>query len=354
MLSLGKIEGIGVNMYKIDKYIREKAQVLGIDMIGFTNCQPLNNLEEYLRERKEQNLTTEFEEANLEKRLDPKLTLESCKSIIVMALSYNIDYRPKANEQVSGSLSKSSWGEDYHKVLKKKMDSLIEEIKKIEDFNYKAFVDTGPLLDRELAYRAGLGYYGKNCSIINKEYGSYIFLAYILTDLDLEITQDRVDNDCGDCILCLKACPTGALQAPYKINPKKCISYLTQTKELINEDLRHKMGRSIYGCDICQQVCPKNKGVKISQHQEFVPRKTGGLVDIEELFAMSNREFKLKYGHKAGAWRGRNVFIRNAIIALSNMKKKESNQLLSSLQTESDLLSPYIDWALEKLEQENK
>lgn len=337
-------------MKDIKEFIINKSKELNIDIIGFTNCEPLFDIKEYLEHRRDNN--TEFEETDIEKRINPKITLPNCKSIILIGLSYNIDYENNDKNILKGNLSKSSWGRDYHKVLKDKIEKLINEIKNELDFDYKYFVDTGPLVDRELAKKAGVGFYGKNCSIINREYGSFIFLGYILTDLDIniDIEEKELEDDCGDCDLCIKACPTGALIGPYQLNPKKCISYLTQTKDNIPEELLEKMATKIYGCDTCQLVCPKNKDVKKSIHREFVPELTNGIIDIEELLTMSNRQFKEKYASMAGSWRGKNILKRNAIIALGNMKDKKNMELLiEEKNKDNQMLNPYIKWALNKI-----
>ena len=279
-------------MKDIKRFIIEKSKELAIDIIGFTNAEPLNDIKGYLEYRRDNNINTEFEEADIDLRIDPNLTLPDCKSIIVLAMSYNVDYKKDKSDIIEGSLSRSSWGRDYHNVLKEKIEELSYELSKEIDFNYRCFVDTGPLVDRELAKKAGIGYYGKNCSIINKEYGSFIFIGYILTDLDID-TQEELEDNCGDCNLCIKACPTGALNGDYTMNPRICISYLTQTKEIIAEELLEKMGNKIYCCDTCQLVCPKNKGVKKSRHIEFIPENTSGIIDIEELLSMSNRQISL-------------------------------------------------------------
>ncbi len=302
----------------VKELIIEKARELNIDEIGFIDGSPLLDLEEYLQYRLDSGLQTEFEETEIKKRIDPKLTFPNCKSIIVIALSYNVDYKLEKNNSLRGILSKSSWGLDYHKVLKDKIGKLIEEIQTQVKFEYKFYVDTGPLIERELANKAGIGYYGKNCSIINHEYGSFIFIGYIMTDLEIQSEENKLDSECGECDLCIRACPTNALE-PYKLNPKKCISYLTQTKGIIPLEYRPQMGTKIYGCDTCQLVCPKNNGVKLSGHEEFIPHVTSGYVDILELLNMSNKEFRNKYGSMAGSWRGKNVLKRNALIALGNM-----------------------------------
>ncbi|HLR34450.1 MAG TPA: tRNA epoxyqueuosine(34) reductase QueG [Tissierellales bacterium] len=338
----------------LKEYIMQKSEELNIDVISFTDCSPLGQVKDYIVERKNKGNQTEFEEDNINKRIDPKVTLENCKTIIVLGLSYNIDYHEKVDFKLKGSLSKSSWGIDYHLVLKEKMENLIEEIKKIKDFDYKYFVDTGPLIDREIAKNAGIGYYGKNCSIINDEYGSFIFIGYILTSLDIDFRPVEAKNHCGECTLCFKACPTGALKEPFRLNPKRCISYLTQTKDNIPYELRDKMGVKIYGCDTCQMVCPKNKDVKKGSNEYFIPRETKGCVNIEEILKMSNREFKEKYGKMAGSWRGKNILKRNGIIALGNMKKKEHIETLKSmLENEaSPMIRKYAAWAILNIDKE--
>lgn len=297
-------------------FIIDIAKKLNIDKIGFTDSEPLDNIMEYLTYRKENNLISEFEERNIQKRIDPKLTMPNCKSIIVIALSYNIDFQSKLEEKFSGKLSKSSWGLDYHVVLKDRMKKIVHEISKDISFEYKIYVDTGPLVDREIANKAGIGYYGKNCSIMNNEHGSFIFIGYILTDLEIDPDM-RMENECGGCELCIKACPTKALYEPYRLNPNRCISYLTQTKGDIDEELKGKMGRSIYGCDICQMVCPKNKIAKKSSHEEFIPEESH--IELEGIFNISNREFKRKYGHMAFSWRGKGIIRRNAEIIYNNI-----------------------------------
>lgn len=327
--------------------IIDKSKELNIDLIGFTDCSPLINLEDYLINRRENQIEVEFEEKDMERRIYPKTTFPNCKSIIVIAMSYNNDFNQIPDYKLKGRISKSSWGMDYHRVLKDKIEKLIEEIQKEEGFSYVYYVDTGPLIDRELAKKAGIGYYGKNCSIINDGYGSFIFIGYILTDLDINTSYGEVSSKCGSCNLCIKACPTGALEGSYKFNPKKCISYLTQTKEKIPYEMRSKIGNKIYGCDTCQLVCPKNKDIIVPNHMEFLPRDTKGYLDIEEILSISNREFKNKYGNMAGAWRGKNILKRNAIIVLGNTKdRKNLKLLLPLLKDPNSMIREYTAWAI--------
>lgn len=326
--------------------IKKMAENLKIDICRITNTEKIDRNIKWLEDRIKKDYTTEFEEKDIDYRTDPLFLMEDCNSIIVIAISYNIQNGYEKKYPLKGNLSRSSWGTDYHIVLKEKMDQLVEEMNKINKFKHKSFVDTGPLIDRELAYKSGIGYYGKNCSIINPEYGSFIFIGYILTDLKLEFDKN-IREECGNCNICLESCPTGALELPYKLNPKKCISYLTQTKENIPDEYRKKMGKKIYGCDTCQLVCPKNRDVTKSEREEFQPKITGGNFNIEELLSVSNREFKNKYGHISASWRGRNILKRNAIIALGNMKDEKNLHLLEDeLDSQSKMIREYSEWAI--------
>lgn len=334
----------------LNKYVKECAGKLKIDMCGITDYKIDRTKLDYLDYRVRNNLSTEFEEQDLELRTNKNLSLDGAGSIIVVGMSYNteaenIELYPK------GKLSKISYGEDYHRVLRTKLEELVEELSKSLDFDYKIYVDTGPLIDRELAYLAGIGYYGKNCSIINEDYGSFIALGYIITSLEIE--NDRpLESQCGDCRLCLDACPTQALYKAYKLNPKICISYLTQAKN-IPEDLRPKMGIKIYGCDTCQLVCPKNKGVRTASERAFIPEKTKGYVDILELMEMSNRDFREKYGSMSGSWKGKNTLKRNALIVLSNLGDKSFLPALKyQAKSESNLIRDYARWALETIKED--
>lgn len=335
--------------------IKDAAKNIGIDMIGFTSAEPFYSLEAILKDRIEKNNSPEFEEKNICLRIYPKLTMKDCKSIIVVGLSYNIDKENSAIVKIKGSLSKSSWGVDYHKVLPDYMNRLVDKLKETMDFKAMVFTDTGPLVDRELAYRAGLGYYGKNCSIINSKYGSFFFIGYILTDLDIEENKEQIKSQCGDCQLCLKACPTSALLAAGKLDTNRCISYLSQTKKPIKEELARQMGIKIYGCDTCQVVCPKNKDVEKSTHREFTPIKTGGVVDIEELLEMSKKDFNIKYKDMSGSWRGKTVLIRNSLIALNNISLDEHYDLVENLHNRGvEFLKPYTKLWLENYAKRQK
>ncbi len=335
---------------EIKDFILEYGKKLNIDIISFTDGRPSKFLEPTLKERIRDNKLTEFENTNINEKININDLIENYNSTIVIGQSYINDFNEKVNFN-TGNLSRSTWGKDYHIVLKKLMGELIVELKENFGGNYKSYVDTGPLVDRNLAYTSGIGYYGKNATIINDKFGSFIFIGYIITDLIIEIENIELKSECGDCYKCLRYCPTNAIESPYMINPKKCISYLTQTKEKIPYELRSKMGKQIYGCDICQMVCPKNKDIEIKNHDDFIPYKTKGYVDIDEILDISKAEFAKKYGDMSGAWRGKNILKRNAIIAIGNKKDSSYlNRLISELYNDSQMIAEYALWSILKID----
>ncbi|MCT4562969.1 MAG: tRNA epoxyqueuosine(34) reductase QueG [Maledivibacter sp.] len=331
------------------------AKSIGIDLIGFTKSQTFNDLKDILKTREENDYLSGFEEKNIDKRINPHLTLKNAKTIIVVAMSYYInesDIKSPSHSKLVGNITRSSWGKDYHIVLKEKMKRLTEYIeKKYNDFEYKYFTDTGPLVDRHLAYKAGIGWYGKNNCIISKDYGSWIFIGYILCNLQIE-PDDNLKARCGNCNKCIDACPTGALMENNIYNSKLCISYLTQTKDDIPYDLREKMGNSLYGCDICQLVCPHNSDC-MEGSPEFIPESHNYKPYLLELLRLSNRQFKERFGNSALGWRGNNTLKRNALISLGNSGDKEVIKYITEyLNSPSIVLRKYTAWAIIRLDKD--
>ena len=302
-----------MNKKEIIELFKEK----GLDTVGIAPIGPYNELKNILEDKIEKNLVTGMEEPYLEKRINPKLIMEDASSIIVCAFPY---YTGKEYES---NISKYCYGMDYHLVIKNKLNEICEEIKsKNEKFKYEIFADNGPLVDRHLAYLAGIGYYGINNNIITDKYGSYIFIGYIINNLELEI-EKPIDKTCIKCNKCVKYCPGNALEGNYNMNPKKCVSYITQKKEELTEEEIEKMqkNKSVFGCDVCQVVCPHNKDVSISNIEEFTTNLMINL-DEEEINSISNKEFKRRYNDKAFSWRGKKIIKRNMdIINEKSMKK---------------------------------
>lgn len=330
---------------RLEKAIREIAETLKIDMIGFTDRYESSHIRDLLLQRRESSGLIEFEPQDLDSRLYPERLMPDYKSIICIAMSYKSEN--SSGDRTKGLISKSAIGKDYHDVIEEKAVLLVQAISSLCEFNYYAGVDTTPLLDREIAKNSGIGYFGKNTNIINPDYGSFISIGYILTDLSLK-SDSELDNDCGKCDICIKSCPTSALLGDYTMNPKKCVSYLTQTKLNIEYELREKMSLKFYGCDTCQDVCPKNKKIKWNKSTDSNLALNG--IDLEKMVKITKSEFKEEFSSTAAGWRGRNIIRRNAIIAMGNSKDLKYTSILKELlQEKSEMIRKYALWSLMKL-----
>ncbi|MDO5707559.1 MAG: tRNA epoxyqueuosine(34) reductase QueG [Andreesenia angusta] len=315
---------------------------IGIDIIGITKNYDIDKIYKRLVKRREKNYHTEFE-FDINKRLDIESILPGWKNIISIGISYNFNIE-SIDAELKGRVSKSAIGRDYHLILNEKMDALIKALNEEGyEFNYFKGVDTTPLVDREIAAEAGIGFFGKNNSIINEEYGSFIFLGFIIIDIDISELWGKnriLENRCINCNLCIKSCPTNALRDNNDMDAKRCLSYLTQTKEDIPFDLREKIN-TLYGCDICQNVCPYNRNAIKKDEKEIID------IDLEDIIFISNKEFKRKYGDKAFSWRGKNIIRRNAVILLSKIVNKKSKDILIELlKDSSEMIRKYSIWAL--------
>jgi epoxyqueuosine reductase len=303
------------------------AEGMGIDKLRIASADPFLELKERLLRHRELGYESGFEEPDLELRTEPALLLPGARSIIAIAVAYPSKLK---NAPVSepgkrrGILSRSAWGEDYHQALRRRLAKLSEWILlRIPDAQLLSMVDTGALADRAVAERAGIGWSGKNCSTITPELGSWVYLGEMVTNLPLPPDKTVLDG-CGDCTLCIDACPTGALVGPGQLNAQRCISYVTQTKGLVDDELMVKIGNRLYGCDTCQIVCPVNRKIDIRHHQELLPDPEVAKPLLRPLLKMSNREFSEKFGAGSASWRGRKPIQRNALIALGNFKDAES------------------------------
>ncbi len=286
---------------------------LGFCKIGFTHAKPFIEYENLLKKHLNTGNYPPFVTEDINLRTNPQLILPGCKTIISVAMSYknNVNMALKNPPQKGqGFISASAWGVDYHILLKQGMEKLIEYVntKTNHQFIFQGFVDTGHLSDREIARRAGIGYIGKNSNLITHCNGSFVWLGHILTNMELEPDME-VENQCGDCSICLNACPTNAINEDGTIDYSKCLANILIQKGELSQQVIEKMGKRVYGCDTCQAVCPKNKAVlndKTNNTETEI-----GWIDLDELAGMSNKEFKEKYGHRAFSWRGKKVLQRN-------------------------------------------
>jgi epoxyqueuosine reductase len=325
----------------------------GFDAFAIMPAQPTASMLPILREAQEEDRYPDFVDTDIVKRVDPRNLQESAKSILSLAISY-YSGDPSPTPVLHGTISRSAWGLDYHRVLGERMDQVIDGLKQYHGAKEctKA-VDTTFLIDRALAIESGLGYPGSNCSVYVPPYGSWVFLGEILVDVDLPTTNARPSENWAcpmDCDRCVQACPTGALFAPGKIRPKRCISYLTQMSGPIPLDLREKIGSKLGGCDICQQVCPINRQAKITSHEVFQPTR-GPHIPLVPLLRLTKREFVDMFGPTSMAWRGKNVLQRNACVVLGNQRNPEALPILEETAREhpSTVVQDAATWAVKKI-----
>ena len=339
----------------------------------------------------------EMKYLNDPRRADPSLILEGAQSLIVVALNYNTDYpystdawpgwvsarttsAGSTDASPCGWISRYAWGDDYHEILSEKLAALVAEMRArfAEPFDARFYVDTGPVIERIAAKYAGLGWLAKNTCLINEHLGSWLFLGVIVTTLDLapSLPADEPPSPdlCGNCRLCLDACPTQAFPEPYVLDARRCISYLTiELRGSIPEELRANMGRAAIGCDICQDVCPWNRKAPATRLAEFLPRRIDApadsrqaaengerslfLPELEWLASLTQEDFSRIFrgsAVKRAKWRG---LVRNACVSLGNAQMAPGSDayrrislLLSRLADSDDaLIAEHARWALARL-----
>jgi epoxyqueuosine reductase len=395
------------------EWVCEQARAVGFDLCGVAEPDALEELE-HLPEWLKRSYAGEMNYLHDPRRADPRLVLQGTRSLILVALNYN-SAQPHSTEFAAaddpesprGWISRYAWGDDYHEVLRRKLDALLRAMRARigEEFEARAYVDTGPIVERVAAKYAGLGWLGKNTCLINEELGSWLFLGVIATTL--ELTPSLADGElppadlCGNCTLCLDACPTEAFAAPYVLDARRCISYLTiELRGAIPKELREGLGQAVFGCDICQDVCPWNHKAAVTAAKEFAPREIRGWRnskceipnsrdaaqissaapggasfgkiespkvngDFESLFApelewiagLTQAEFSTAFrasAVKRAKWRG---MVRNACVALGNARFGEDSPartraiaILETLaESADDLVAEHARWALERL-----
>ncbi|MBS4218175.1 tRNA epoxyqueuosine(34) reductase QueG [Bacillus sp. FJAT-49711] len=339
---------------QLKKEIIEYSKSIGIDKIGFASSDPFIEMKNLLIRQQELGYQSGFEEKDIDKRTDPSLIFDGPRSIIAIALAYpsRMKDAPKGMKgERRGIFCRASWGIDYHVLVKEKLEQLASYIdSRVPNSRFKLMVDTGELVDRAVAERAGIGWSGKNCSIITPEFGSYVYLGEMITNLPFE-PDEPIQDQCGDCRLCLDVCPTGALVQAGQLNAQQCIAFLTQTKGFLPEEYKQKIGNRVYGCDSCQTICPKNKGMDFHLHPEMEPDPEIVKPLLQPLLSISNRDFREKFGTISGSWRGKKPIQRNAIIALAHFKEKSAvSELIEVMRKDvRPVMRGTAAWALGKI-----
>jgi len=331
--------------------IKEEAQKLGFALVGISPVKPPPHEESFAQWlRKGLGGELGYLQRTEELRRDPKKLIPWAVSVVSVGMNY---YTPLPRKETPGELkgwiSRYAWGDDYHDLMKARLESLLEKVREIspQPIEGKAFVDSGPVLERDFAGVAGIGWIGKNTHLISPQRGSWFFLGELF--LSLELPYDRPIRDrCGSCDLCLKACPTGAFVGPYVLDARRCISYLTiELKGAIPLHLRPLIGNHVFGCDICQEVCPYNVKAIPSEESAFSPREGLYAPQLASLLSLSEEEFKKRFRGSPILRAKRRGFLRNVAVALGNLKSLEAvPALIQSLQNEEPLVRRHVAWAL--------
>ncbi|MDR8392564.1 tRNA epoxyqueuosine(34) reductase QueG [Aliifodinibius sp. S!AR15-10] len=265
-----------MNFTQRTQRVREEALRLGFDACGFAKAgrleQEERRLEEWLNQGRHGNMS--WMENYFDKRVDPTKLVPGAKSVVsVMGSYYHPDHERQIEQNGSPKISKYAQGRDYHKVYKQKLKKLFQFTRNlVGNLSGRVFVDSAPVLDKAWAKRAGIGWIGKNSNLLNKDIGSFTFIGEMIVDAEFVYSTTATDH-CGSCTRCIDACPTNAIYEPYRVDGSKCISYFTiELKEQIPEEYRDSIGDWLYGCDICQDVCPWNREASYSQMEDLAPR----------------------------------------------------------------------------------
>ena len=337
----------------LTEQIKARAQKLGFELVGILPVEPSQTIDHY-----EQWLKNGYagEMGYLEKHLpfkrDPRQILPEAQSIIAVAINYYTLDPPKSmtEDPARGQISRYAWGTDYHNLIRSKLDLLATFIQKTaaETVKTRVYVDTAPVLEREYAEHGGIGWIAKNTNVINWEAGSWFFLAGILVSIKLETDVLPLRGSCGTCTLCIEACPTDAILAPNVLDSRLCISYLTiELKGSIPHALRPQMGNLIFGCDICQEVCPWNSKAVSTKERHFYPRKGNLTPTLLSLITMTQEQFSRRFRNSPIKRAKRRGFLRNVAVALGNWKNRAAVPALKkALNDDEPLVREHAAWAL--------
>ncbi|MEZ5345852.1 MAG: tRNA epoxyqueuosine(34) reductase QueG [Pyrinomonadaceae bacterium] len=283
--------------------IKAKATEIGFDKVGIVKAEDLAGEGDRLKKWLARGYHAEMKwlEREPEKRSDPRILFPGCKSLIVLALNY---YTPHKHEDDpnKGKISRYAWGDDYHDVVKEKLRDLLSWIKnEVPEADGKVCVDTAPIMDKAWAVRAGLGWLGKHSNVITKEFGSWVFIGEILLNLELQYEQDLIEDHCGTCTACLDACPTGAIVAPYLVDSNSCLSYATieLRSQKLPLEISENLESWLYGCDICQDVCPWNRFQQPTEEGRFEPRPDNVSADLKQILELTPEKYANKFRRSA-------------------------------------------------------
>lgn len=291
------------SVIEFSQRIKEKALTLGCDKVGIVPADVLTNEREKLVEWLKRGFHGEMKwmEREPEKRTDPRILFPSARSIVVAAVNY---YTPHQHEDSnkSGKISRYAWGDDYHDVVGEKLKALLDWIKdEMPQAEGKVCIDIQPMMDKTWAVRAGFGWIGKHTNLITQDYGSWVFIGELILNLELEYDTEQTGEHCGTCTLCIEACPTDAIVEPFVVDSNKCISHATieLRSESLPDDIVENLDGWLYGCDICQDVCPWNRFQQETDEMRFEPRVGNINADLEELLNLNHEEYVIRFRRSA-------------------------------------------------------
>ncbi len=342
-----------VDYAELAKQIKLRGQALGFQQVGITDIE-LSQASSHLRNwlAAKFNGDMSYMERNIELRNDPA----QLQPDTIRVISVRMDYLNNSSDAEAvmanpelGFISRYALGRDYHKLMRKRLQQLASQIETlVGEHSYRVFVDSAPVLEKALAEKAGLGWIGKHSNLLTREAGSWFFLGEIYTSLPLPV-DDVVSEHCGDCTACIDVCPTRAIVAPYQVDARRCVSYLTiELHGSIPVEFRAQMGNRIYGCDDCQLVCPWNRFAQLSQEDDFLPRHQLDTPFLLDLFMWSKNEFDLKLQGSPIRRIGHERWLRNIAVALGNGPKDKQviEALKARLDHPSEIVKEHVQWAL--------
>jgi epoxyqueuosine reductase len=341
----------GADIRSLSSKIRDEARRLGFLKIGIAPAVPLpaaNSFDAWLERGFHGQMR--YMERQASKRHDPRLVLEEARSILVLAMNYHTG-DVVVDASLKGCISRYAWGEDYHRIVRNRLEQLLEFIRSCAPaVKAVCYTDTGPVAEKAWGAQASLGWIGKNSNLISRTHGSWFFIGVLLLDLELEYDSPSVDH-CGTCHRCMDVCPTGAIVSPRILDARLCISYLTiELRGPIPRELRPLIGNRIFGCDTCQESCPWNRFAIKTTEKAFSPREGLLMPDLAPLIHISADDFRRRF-KDSPIWRAtRDGFVRNAVIALGNSGSAEAIPALEqALQDSSPLVRAHAAWALGRI-----
>ena len=339
----------------LEQKLKSLALSLGFDRAGIADAAPFVRDEKATLARVRAGLMDGlpwYTEDRVRRMNRPEHLLEGARSIISLAISYHTGEPPGDSDRPTGSIARYAWGRDYHSLIKTRVRRFIREIPDVvgRPVRTRYFVDDGPMNDRAVAERSGVGWFGKNTNILTPTHGSWVFLAEVVTDLEL-VPDPPLKKTCGDCVRCIPACPTGAIVEPFVIDNRKCISFLTiELRGAIPRELRPLMGDWVFGCDICQEVCPVNRKAAPSREVEFQKRHDFDAPDLLPLLTLDEQGFRDRFNGSPIRRAKRSGLLRNVCVALGNIGDPVAIPALTeALTSDESLVRAHAAWALGRI-----